>query len=895
MIVRNALRVGAPLLSLTLAVAAPAQTAPTFDELKAAGAARSSYLGSHPAQHAAGVPTADLATFRAEIEPILARACYGCHGPKRDKGDLRIDELDPDLFSGADVDWWLDVLAVLNNGEMPPPDAEDVHLDGPERRKVVEWLVGESQRASAVRRGTAVSVATRRLARYEFSYVLQDLLAMSHDFAEDLPPDPVSVDGFENSSDALRLGAVQFRACFDAAHAALELATFTGERPAPLYWSVPMAALAEGEWRRQDARLEQARTKHADDPGAFAAARDKLLRAQRTAPRQCHFRDPATGRHAGQSWGYGGAKHARRPVAEPAAAVPFDASRTVVAVLPPKQKLIVELGDRVPDRGVLRVRVRAARATAEGDAGPSLRLWFGWQASNDSSAFFPIGDRDQQVAAAPGAPCFYEWEVPLHGIYPRNLVRGQQQLGDLPNPSELIQIENASRSSGAVIIDHVEVVAPVFTQWPPASHRAVFPPELDDLEESERARGVLAAFLPRALRRAVGDAEIERKLGLFRRLRADSDSFEAAMLEVLAAVMSSPEFLLTGSLGSSGDGPGDGRLTAEQLATRLSLFLWCSAPDGELRALATDGRLQDPAVLDAQVGRMLADPKVERFVQQFTRQWLNLQLLDYLHVDKKRFPQADAELLAAMAEEPVEFFGELLRRDLSVLEFVHADFAMVNERLSRHYDLPDVVGGEFRRVPLGAGARRGGLLTQAGVLAMNSDGKDSHPLKRGIWLLERLLDDPPPPPPAAVPEIDLADPEIAKMTLKQRLEDHRNKPACLSCHAKIDPWGIVFENFDAVGAFRSEVDGRPVDATAELFNKQRLDGVDGLKRFLLRHRQDQFVRALVKKLTTFALGRPLTFADRAAVDAVTAEARTRGDGLATIVRQIVASELFQSR
>jgi hypothetical protein len=205
------------------------------------------------------------------------------------------------------------------------------------------------------------------------------------------------------------------------------------------------------------------------------------------------------------------------------------------------------------------------------------------------------------------------------------------------------------------------------------------------------------------------------------------------------------------------------------------------------------------------------------------------------------------------------------------------------------------MGNHFRRVRLEPQHRRGGLLTAAGLLAMNSDGKDSHPLKRGIWLLENLLNDPPPPPPPAVPEIDLADPEIAKLTLKQRIEDHRNHAACLSCHAKIDPWGIAFENFDAVGSWRSQINGKPVDASSLLFNKQELDGMDGLKRFLLTNRQDQFARAMVHKLATYALGRPLTFGDRASIDQITADLRKQNDGLATMITLIVTSELFQSK
>jgi len=290
---------------------------------------------------------------------------------------------------------------------------------------------------------------------------------------------------------------------------------------------------------------------------------------------------------------------------------------------------------------------------------------------------------------------------------------------------------------------------------------------------------------------------------------------------------------------------------------------------------------------------MLSDPRSKRFAKHFVHQWLNMQLLDFLNF-KQHVGNFDPLLKTAMLQEPVELTNEMLVQNASVLDFIHSDYAMVNERLAKHYGFSDVAGNHFQRVALDGDFRRGGLLTQAGLLAMNSDWPDSHPLKRAIWLLESVLNDPPPPPPPAVPQIDLADPEIAKMTLKERIEDHRNHAACMSCHVKIDPWGIAFENYDALGRWRDDIKGKPIDAASELFNRQTLDGMDGLKLFLLEHRQDQFVRAMVHKLTTYALGRSLTFADRAEVDAITAQVRHQGDGLRTMIQTIVKSELFQS-
>jgi hypothetical protein len=285
---------------------------------------------------------------------------------------------------------------------------------------------------------------------------------------------------------------------------------------------------------------------------------------------------------------------------------------------------------------------------------------------------------------------------------------------------------------------------------------------------------------------------------------------------------------------------------------------------------------------------MLADRRARRFSENFVQQWLGLDgLASVTHV-------SDSSLKDAMLEEPIAFFEEILNSNRSVVDFVHSDYVVVNESLARHYRIPGVFGPHFRKVAVDSKVNRGGILTTAGVLAMNSDGKDSHPLKRGVWMLERILQDPPPPPPPNVPEVDLTDPEILKMTLKERIADHRNKPACNSCHSKIDPWGIAFENYDALGVYRTRINNQPVDASSLLFNKQELAGMDGLKRYLLENRQDQFVRALVDKMTAYSLGRSLTFADRADVDNITRQLRNQDDSLRDLVHLIVNSNLFTS-
>ena len=875
------------ILAATLLACGAGAQSTDWGDLKQRGAARSSYReGARRA--AADAPAGpDLQTFRERVRPILSKSCFRCHGERRQKGDLRIDALDPDLFAGDDVDWWLDVLAAVSNGEMPPEGEQP--LDDADQARVVEWLSSESQRASKARRASSEHTSFRRMSGYEFSHALQDLLGVDYDFTKDLPPDPASEDGFTNSSEVLQISTIGFRAYLNAARKGLQLATVSGPRPAPLQWSVSMADAAAREWRQQDAQRDKLRKKHADQPEELAAELQKLEKRQRAGRGQVRYVERGTGRSARTRWGYNGGKFAWPPREELAAAPP---AGDTFAHVPPQRGIRVELGDRVPERGTLRVRVRAARAPQDGPSSanpPRVRLIFGWQASNDSRAHVVLGGDDVVVDAPADGPRFYTWSVPIPSIYPRNSVRGVNKMGDLPNPSEYLRIDNAALSGAALLIEHVEVTAPFYEAWPPATHAALLPPLSAGGDERGYASATLRGFLARAWRRPPSADELDRKLKLFDRLRPRCADAGAALVEVMAAALASPNFLY---LSTAIDGD---QLAEHELATRLSLFLWCSTPDEELLAAARGGALGEQGGVEAQVERLLRSPKSARFVRRFVRQWLNLALLDYVDINRKAYPKFDRALHEAMQREPIAFFEELLRQDASVLEFIHSDFVMANERLAKHYGAAGVVGNDMQRVPLSDERRRGGLLTQSGLLAMNSDGIDSHPLKRGIWMLERLLDDPPPPPPAAVPEIDLADPRIAQMTLRERIEDHRNQAACRSCHQKIDPWGLAFENYDALGSWRDEIDGAPVDAVGVLFNDQRLDGMDGLKRFLLLNRQDQLVRAVVRKLATFALGRPLTFSDLAAIDEITGQVRERGDGLATMVRAIASSELFRAR
>ncbi|MCR9200170.1 MAG: DUF1592 domain-containing protein [Planctomycetaceae bacterium] len=800
----------------------------------------------------------NLQTFADSILPVLKRSCLDCHGPDHSEGRLRVDQLDPNLLTGDSVAQWREVYSVLSNSEMPPEGEEDYALSNEDRGQIVDWLSDELNKASRVRQSERPRSSFRRLARYEYDYALRDLLGLQHSLVDQLPPESTSDDGFRNNAELLQMSAMQFQTYRKIARTALSRACVTGDRPPPVTYVLSMP-----EELARVAAPEGAKTfdVHDDD--------------SRGQVRRAHLVD--------QDSGLAIAYRAASPQPTDQLPGPPPEVSTVALVLPANNELKLNLDRFLPDEGRLKVRIRAARSDNELAGDACLQLSFSAHTSNNANFSNIVSDRDVRVPAA-AAPQFVEFDISLGDIQ-RNPFRKLET--KFPRRDEFLHIRNITPTSGLnVLIDYVEITAPYYEQWPPASHTAIFFESPDQSNESVYGREVLQRFVRRAWRRPVTNSELDRLMLLLESYRGEFDTFEAAMLEVLATVLVHPDFLYLAS--HEAEPSAAAVMTDHELASRLSAFLWASIPDDELLSLADKGRLQDPDVLTQQVGRMLADPKSKRFARHFVEQWLGLEGLDNTTHIK------DRTLRQSMHDEPVAFFENALRHNRSIMEFLHSDYAVVNERLARHYGIRDVYGVAFREVPVTAGQHRGGLLTAAAVLAMNSDGQHSNPLKRGVWMLERVLHDPPPPPPPDVPEVDLTDPRILQMTLKERIADHRDNAACRSCHSRIDPWGIALENYDAMGAYRTKIGKEPVDASAELFDRQTLDGMDGLKRYLLLERQDQFTRAMVHKLAAYALGRSLTFGDRVELENIAGELRRQGDGLRDLIHLVIQSPLFHT-
>lgn len=412
--------------------------------------------------------------------------------------------------------------------------------------------------------------------------------------------------------------------------------------------------------------------------------------------------------------------------------------------------------------------------------------------------------------------------------------------------------------------------------------------------EEQCAREILAGLARRAYRRPVAASDIDPLIDLFRMGRADGGSFEAGIEMALSGVLVSPSFLFRAPAVPADAVPGSVyRLSDIDLASRLSFFLWSSIPDESLLELAEQGELSDPDVLAAQVERMLADPKAQALIDNFGGQWLHLRNVADWRPDPERFRRFNDSLRYAFQRETELFLAHLIREDRSVLELIDADYTFLNEPLAEFYGIDGVRGGYFRRVPL-AGTGRGGVLTHGSILMVTSYPTRTSPVLRGKWVLENLLGAPPPPPPPDVPELETGD-EGSAASLREALERHRASPACAACHASLDPLGFALENFDAVGAFRTEEEeGVPVDPSGALPDGTLIDGPDGLRRVLLGRRHE-FVETLAAKLLTYALGRGLESYDQPAVREIRRRTEAGDYRFSALVSAIVDSVPFRFR
>lgn len=825
---------------------------------------------------AAGAP----GDFEKNARPFLQEYCVSCHGPEKQKGDLRLDTLKTDFQDAATAREWAEVIKTVNNHEMPPEKAKQPPAES--AGKFADWLTTELGRAEIARRSS--STVMRRMNRSEYNNTIRDLVGVDIQPAERFPEDPPA-GGFDNIGEALTVSPLHLELYYAAARQILDRALFDGSQPPVLKWHFEPEEHADGS--------DGARVKR---DGQTITLTDGVNETQNGF---------AVVHHA--SWNTSvGFKN-------------FKLSKEGEYIIRFRAAGRVPTRDQVVESAKVVLGIRRDQEIAKG----SSRKYQEEQFERDLQEFktaraFDYGSprlklttniggvpktvAEMDVEATEAEPKVYETRAFFTPQKSSVFIDYAYNVPAVVNRDWLVKKEFATP---LMLIDWIEIEGPIHASWPPASHvkllgSAAMP--ATPAEEKARAKEVISRIMPRAFRRPVTFEEINARVEMFEKARAQKPNFVEAIKVPLAAILTSPNFLFLAEPQAVENKPR--KLTPFEYATRLSYFLWSSMPDDELLRVASTGELATPAGRARQINRMIADPRSSAFVTNFAGQWLGLRKVGGNPPVKSKFPEYDRHLEVSMVRESEAFFAEILKHDLDARNLIKSDFVTVNERMARFYGIPGVKGDEFRRVAVPPELHRGGVVTQAAIHTITSNGTRTLPVSRGVWVLKTLLGTDPGLPVDNVGEIASKVPGIDKATVRQRLQIHREDASCARCHDKIDPLGFALENYDASGAWREKEvqswNGRPersdpaIDASAKMPDGSEFKGVEGLQAQLLKQ-DDQFFNGLATKMYSYALGRELGFSDRAQVAASVAELKRNKYTLRSLVQSIAASEPFSSK
>ena len=437
------------------------------------------------------------------------------------------------------------------------------------------------------------------------------------------------------------------------------------------------------------------------------------------------------------------------------------------------------------------------------------------------------------------------------------------------------------RDMPRLVVRSVEFEGPFYETWPPRSHQSIFVDFDRKTDSRAYAREILRQFATRAYRRPITNHEESTLMGVFEESLEAGSGFQRSIKDALLVVLTSPQFLF---LVESSETPAPEPVTDRELASKLSYFLWNEPPDAKTLKVADNGALREN--LDAEVARMIDDPRFSEFADQFTSHWLSLDKFDVLEPDREKFPNLTRDARTQLRREPVEFVEYLIRNNLPVRNLIDSDFVVANEVVASYYGLGDKVDSGFKFVPIHHGRPElGGVLTQAAIMAGLSDGRESNPVKRGAWLARKIIAEPPDDPPPNVPDLDAG---TEGLPLRERLAKHRSLPGCMQCHTKIDPWGVALEEFDAGGRLKQE----PADARSTLPDGTEVSGVHDLKRYLGDDRIDQVAFSVLKHLITYANGRSLSYNEQKYLKEDGRKLRAGGYRMQDMIRYVVNSKLF---
>ena len=765
---------------------------------------------------------------------FLKQHCLECHSGDKPKAELSLSSFLDNSSVVRKRTTWESVLKMVESGEMPPETKPKPDIKEIEAFTALARAIFEHHDKNA--KPDPGRVTMRRLNRIEYANTLRDLVGADFNPAADFPSDDIG-HGFDNIGDVLTLSPVLMEQYLAAAETVSQRVILANPPPPP---------------RR------------------YLSGR--FLQPNNAQTPQGRFRtmNPAD--------------------ADPVISGPFAAPGDYL-----KFSTDADL--------ILRANMYAE---TKGTSPVKVALFLSGGKLSDPSS-------DEEVDQLMGAALKSMKPLKILNVFEITArdAKSVQQIefpinrrGDIQRAGLAIVKPPEGEEPPQLFIEHIWTEGPLETR--PASQLTLLACSKDK-SQGEQTREVLTRLLSRGYRRTATPQEVEAMAKVVDQLVADGEKWEAGMQWAVQAVLCSPKFLFRVELDDRPDSPDARPIDEFPLASRLSYFLWNTMPDDELFELARRGELSKN--LEPQVLRMLKDSRATTsLVDQFAMQWLQLKRLELVAPDTKLFPDFNGFLRRAMLTETRMFLEAIVKEDRSLLDLLAGDFTFLNEPLARHYGIADTNGNlvgkkaereagqpirsrEFVRVNL-TGTNRGGLLTQASVLTVTSNPTRTSPVKRGRWVLEQLLGTPPPPPPPNVPELEQG--EKLTGSLRQRMEQHRANPSCANCHARMDPLGFAFENFDAIGRFREKDGEFPIDPAGELPTGEKFSGPNELKE-ILKSRQNLFARCITEKLLTYALGRGLEYYDRPAVDRIATALSQNGYRFSTLIVETVKSEPFRMR
>jgi len=773
------------------------------------------------------------------IEPYLEAHCNKCHDAKVQKGDFRLDTLSRKI-GFENTPQWLEVMERINSGEMPP-EKEKARPDPAKSAAFVELIASRMKDGEAARMASRGLVSYNRLTRDEYVNTVRDLLGVQYDAKDPgaFLEDP-EWKGFERIGSVLTLSPSNIEKYLSAAETIL--AEAYPDKKAPLYEGTKRAILENqvSEKYRENLR----------ERGLLDKVRFEMW--------------------PGDNFRY---TTLQEPLPESGV---YEISYTLSGLkpekgLPPRIKVYEEKLDRV---------LHEQDVVAPEDKPVTITF---------------------RTHLQKGRPSIHVYnDVPGPSTLPRSGRHGDEPFlslkdGRIPWQMKLTDEQGRARYP-FLIIDSISWKGPIITDEALQRRAEYFPAEEGNLQQVRQSLGI---FARRAFRRPVSEQELDGFVSIVKAEMEVKEKFRDAMKAGMLSILCSKSFLFL----TEGDTAAlRHTLNDWELASRLSYLLWSTMPDEQLLGLAEKGVLRERGELRKQVARMLADPRSEGFTDAFASQWLRLRKVGMFQPDKKLYPDYSKHLESSMVGESKAFFREVLTQNLSLREFLNSDWTMLNSRLVQFYglDKPEINSDKFERVSLPADSKRGGLLTQAAILSLTSDGMRQRPVHRGVWLSEAIFGKTPPPPPANVEPIAPNPVTEPKATLRMKLEAHNHDASCAACHAKIDPLGIAFENYDAIGRWRTEEvtsgtgENPKVNPAGVLPDGRKYETPEDFKKLLLAD-MDAFNSTFIEKLATFGLRRSMSFDDREQLKTIALASKQKDYRLKEILEAFICSDLFQQR